>query len=77
MFTTCFTRTYKNMYNPKSKISLLLLSSIATMLAGIQDENKRKQGDKRIEAKRILQLNVLGEPIFSVMVAGWFCGKSG
>jgi hypothetical protein len=52
MFTTCFTRTYKNMYNPKSKISLLLLSSIATMLAGIQDENKRKQGDKRIEAKR-------------------------
>jgi hypothetical protein len=31
------------MYNPKSKVRLLLLSSIATMLVEIQGENKRKQ----------------------------------
>ena len=40
------------MCNPKSKISLLLLSSMTTMLADIQGENKQKQEDKRREAKR-------------------------
>ena len=43
---------YKNMYNLKSKISLLHLSSITTMFAQIQGENKQKQEDKRSEDKR-------------------------
>ena len=43
MFTTRLTTMYKNMYNPKSKISLLLLSFIATMLAKVQGENKRNK----------------------------------
>jgi hypothetical protein len=43
---------HKNIYNPKSKITLLLLSSITIMLAEIQDENKQKQEMKTSEAKR-------------------------
>jgi hypothetical protein len=39
---------YKNMYNPKSKISLLLLSSIATIFVEIQGE---KQEDKKSKEK--------------------------
>ena len=42
---------YKNMYNPKSKISLLL-SFIATMLPKIQVENKWKQEVEKNKAKR-------------------------
>lgn len=41
MPTRCFTSIYKNMYNPKRKISLI--SSITTMLAEIQGEIKQKQ----------------------------------
>ena len=33
----------KNMYNYKRKISLFFLSSIATMFAKIQGENKQKR----------------------------------
>ena len=50
---------YKQMYNPKSKIELLLLlSSIATMLVEIQSEYKQKKNkkwgqDKPIEAKKL------------------------
>ena len=44
---TCFTSMYKNMYNPKRKISLLILSIIITMLAKTQGENKWKQEDKK------------------------------
>ena len=39
----------QNMYNPNSKISLLLLSSITTMLVEIQGENKKV---KRSEVKK-------------------------
>ena len=42
----------QNMYNPKNKISLFFLSSIAIMLAEIQGETKRKQEDKRSEDNR-------------------------
>ena len=37
-------------YIPKSKTTVLLLSFIATMLAEIQDENKRKQEVKTTKA---------------------------
>jgi hypothetical protein len=40
---------YKNIHNPKSKTSLLLLFSITTLLAEIQGENKQKQKVKRSE----------------------------
>ena len=40
---------YKNMYNPKSKISLLFLCFIATILAKSQGENKQKQEDNKSE----------------------------
>jgi hypothetical protein len=46
---------YKNMYDPKSKISLLLLSSIATILAEIQGKNKKNKNVREVkksEAKR-------------------------
>lgn len=46
---TSFTSIYKNIYNPKSKIRLLLISSIAGMLVESQGENKRKQEVKPIE----------------------------
>jgi hypothetical protein len=29
------------------------------------------------EPKEVLPVNVRGEPVFSVMAAGWFCEKSG
>ena len=29
------------------------------------------------KAKLTLDINVRGEPVFSVMAAGWFCEKSG
>jgi hypothetical protein len=50
------------MYNPNSKIRLLLLSSIRTMLAEIQGENKQKQKMKRSEAmvKLEFQTAILG-----------------
>ena len=55
MCTTCFTSMYKNMYNFKCKISLLLLSSITTMLTEIQgvktSENKKIREMKNNEAK--------------------------
>jgi hypothetical protein len=38
---------YKHMYNPKSKTRLLLLSSIATMLAEMQSEYKQNQKVRR------------------------------
>ena len=42
----------QNMYNPNSKISLLLLSSITTMLVEIQGENKQNEKVKRSEVKK-------------------------
>ena len=48
---------YKNMY--KSKIILLLLSSIATMLAEIQDENKKWRQAKPRELKRMVKLFII------------------
>jgi len=42
---------YKNMYNPKSKISLLLLSSVANILVKNLGKNKQNQEDKRSEEK--------------------------
>jgi len=51
---------YKNMDNPKSKIRLLLLSSIATIFAEIQGENKRKQEvkpKKTCEAKKMVKFD--------------------
>ena len=47
---------YKNMYNPMSKINLLLLLSfIATMLVEVQGENKQKI---RSEPKRMIKLDI-------------------
>ena len=40
------------MYNPKRKFIFVLLSSIGTMLAKIQGENKQKQEDKTSQDKR-------------------------
>ena len=40
------------MYNPKSKISLLLLSFIAIMIAEIQGESQQKQEVNKSEAKK-------------------------
>jgi hypothetical protein len=41
---------YKNIYNPKSKIRLFILSSIATMLAEIQGEtNKQKDVKPKVD----------------------------
>ena len=51
MSTTCFKSIYKNLYNPKSKIRLLVLSSRATMVTEIQGENKQKQDEKPREDK--------------------------
>ena len=54
LLTTCFISMYKNMYKPKSKISLLL-SFIATMLVEIQGEKMRKQKDKRSEDMKMVK----------------------
>jgi hypothetical protein len=43
---------YKNVYNPKSKITSFFLFFIATILAEIQGEIKRKQEVKRREDKK-------------------------
>ena len=51
MSTTCFTSMYQNIYNPKSKINLLLRSFIAIVLAEIQGEIKQKQEDEKSEEK--------------------------
>ena len=48
MSTTCFTSMYKNMYKPKSKTRLIILSSIAYW------NSKSKQAKTRNEVKRRL-----------------------
>ena len=47
----------KNIYNPKSKMRLLLFSFIAIMLVVIQGENKRKQSEEETnETNRMVKL---------------------
>ena len=48
---------YKNMYNSKSKIRLILFSSSVTMLAKIQGGNKSKHEVRPREDKRMVKLN--------------------
>jgi hypothetical protein len=48
---------------------------VNTMLTMIGRPPRARQ--KLNGSKLVLYLNVQGEPVFSVMMAGWFCGKSG
>ena len=72
MSTTCFTSMYKNIFNHDSKLRLLLLSSIATMLAKTQGENKQKQ---KVKAE-ISQVKPRLESIFKSALFGHILKKS-
>ena len=55
-----FSSMYKNMYNPKSKTKLLLLSFVATMLTRIQSNFERKKNEIK---RRLVRPNKRSELI--------------